>query len=270
MVGPFPGMDPYLERRGWWGQIHSRLIHALAEQLGAGLPGYLVDVEQDMLLIDQATGEPLAVAIPDVALAPRSSRDPGVQLSAPSATHAPVSLEVILPPAELLERRHYYLVLREQASARPVTVLEVLSYSNKDAGPLKRERFRLKREMVLRSATHWIEVDLLRAGTREVGELFQDRLAPSDYLVLVSRGTRVGRRHEAYPFSLRDPIPRIGIPLSSPDPDFECDLGAALSRVYESFGGRDRISYAEEPAPPLLPADRQWADRLLRDAGRRT
>lgn len=179
------------------------------------------------------------------------------------------AVEVALSATDVTEPRQYYLVLREPGSTRPVTVIEVVSYSNKEAGPFKRERFHFKRELVLRSATHWVEVDLLRAGTREVGELFQDGLTPSDYLVLFSRATRAGRRYEAYPLSLRDPVPPFGLPLSPPEPDVECNLASVLQRVYDVFAGPARIPYQEEPVPPLLSGDRGWADGVLRAAGMR-
>ena len=31
MSTPFPGMDPYLERRGLWEGVHTRLLVALAD-----------------------------------------------------------------------------------------------------------------------------------------------------------------------------------------------------------------------------------------------
>ena len=268
MAGPFPGMNPYLERRAWWNQVHSRLLHALAEEIAPRLPGYLVDVEQDTLLVDAATGDELFVGIPDLSVSPTERGASRAERPAVPAL-APIQVDVALDPSELHERRHYYLVLRELTTARPVTVIEVLSYANKETGPQKRERFRTKRELVLRSSTHWVEIDLLRAGTREVAELFPDRLTPSDYLVVVSRATSTGRRHEAYPFSVREAIPAVGIPLAPPDPDLVLDLGPVLEGVSQAFGAEKRVSYKEEPVPRLLPADQSWLAQLLRATGER-
>ena len=33
MSTPFPGMDPYLERPGLWGEVHTRLMVAIADAL---------------------------------------------------------------------------------------------------------------------------------------------------------------------------------------------------------------------------------------------
>ena len=47
MSTPFPGMDPYLERRGLWEGVHTRLLVALADAIAPQVrPRYRVDVEQ--------------------------------------------------------------------------------------------------------------------------------------------------------------------------------------------------------------------------------
>ena len=45
-----------------------------------------------------------------------------------------------------------------------VSVIEVLSPSNKVAGAAGLESFQEKRNQVMRSPAHWVEIDLLRAG----------------------------------------------------------------------------------------------------------
>ena len=35
MPSPFPGMDPYLEHPQLWQEVHSRLIVAISDALGA-------------------------------------------------------------------------------------------------------------------------------------------------------------------------------------------------------------------------------------------
>lgn len=38
MPSPFPGMDPYIEACGLWGDFHDRLIGELERALAAALP----------------------------------------------------------------------------------------------------------------------------------------------------------------------------------------------------------------------------------------
>ena len=73
------------------------------------------------------------------------------------------------------------------------------------------------------SESHWVEIDLLRAGEPTTKGLA--RLA-SDYRIVVSRST--DRQQFCLPVSLRQALPIIGIPLRDKDPDVPLDLGAVL------------------------------------------
>jgi hypothetical protein len=51
MPTPFPGMDPYLERRGQWEDVHTRLIVAIADALAPQVrPTYRGKVEPTLML----------------------------------------------------------------------------------------------------------------------------------------------------------------------------------------------------------------------------
>jgi Protein of unknown function (DUF4058) len=54
MRSPFPGMDPFLEDSFFWPQVHSRLIVALSNELGAKLrPKYYAAIETRIYLDDE-------------------------------------------------------------------------------------------------------------------------------------------------------------------------------------------------------------------------
>lgn len=80
-----------------------------------------------------------------------------------------------------MERQHA-IAIRDRDDNGLVTVLELLSRSNKYAGP-DREQYLGKRMLVLRSATHLVEIDLLRGGPR----MPPPELPTCDYYALVSR-----------------------------------------------------------------------------------
>jgi hypothetical protein len=63
-----------------------------------------------------------------------------------------------------------------------VTVIEILSYSNKTSGSQKRARYLLKRRELLSSGIHLMEIDLLRWGQRVIATL-----PAKPYHILVSR-----------------------------------------------------------------------------------
>jgi hypothetical protein len=157
-----------------------------------------------------------------------------------------------------------YLEVKEVATGEVVTVIEVLSPTNKRAGE-GRELYLKKRSAALGSRTSLVEIDLLRTAAPMpiVGAQ-----PSSDYRILVSRGD--GRpMADLYPFSLRDPIPRFRVPLKHGDPlEPELDLGRILHDLYEAVGYDLAIDYRDDPEPCLARrTDRAWAARVLRKAG---
>ena len=75
MQTPFPGMDPYLERRGLWEEVHTDLITSIRQFLTPLLrPRYLVAIEQRIYLsLVSPKGE--LIGKPDVmVVAPKSPK----------------------------------------------------------------------------------------------------------------------------------------------------------------------------------------------------
>lgn len=114
-----------------------------------------------------------------------------------------------------------------------------------------------------------VEVDLLRAGQRVAAAGPQvTSLPPFHYLVSVCRATD-RRRAEVYPCTFRERLPRVGIPLRSPDADVVLDLPAAFARCYENADYALRLPYDRPPPPPALaPDEAEWLRQRLSDAGR--
>ena len=137
-----------------------------------------------------------------------------------------------------------------------VTVIEVLSPKNKRTGE-GRNRYLSKREKVLSSQSHLVEIDLLRGGEA----LPMNYGEASDYRVLVSR---VEQRPlpQLYPFNLRSTMPYFAIPLRSEDELPMIDLNDVMQRVYQSAALEFAIDYAQQPNPALDPDDWSWAQQL--------
>ncbi len=162
------------------------------------------------------------------------------------------------------EIREGYLEVREVATNNGITTIEILSLSNKRPGK-GRQAYELKRNHVLASATHLVEIDLLRAG--EPMRMF-DTGAPSDYRILVSCAERRPQA-DLYAFSVRQPIPSFPIPLQREDTEPRLDVQTLLHELYDRAGFDLAIDYRSEPVPPLSEADAAWADALLRAKGLR-
>ena len=159
MPCPFPGMDPYLEHPGLWPDVHQRLIVAIANALAPVLrPRYRVAIEQRVYVAD--VEGLFFLGRPDVSVL-------GVKPPARPATDTPPSIAAVEPVpvvVPLPDRvREGYLEVRDVATGEVVTVLELLSPTNKHAGEGRR-LYKEKRLQVLGTRTHLVEVDLLREG----------------------------------------------------------------------------------------------------------
>jgi Protein of unknown function (DUF4058) len=174
-------------------------------------------------------------------------------------------VEVQAPEGEV--HQPYVALLDRQSGQRVVTVIEVVSPTNKYAGP-GRESYVAKQDEVRRSATHLVEIDLLRTGPHvlAVPEWAARRQGPYDYLACVNRAHGLRDRFQLYSRGLRQRLPRVRIPLAGDDPDALLDVQAVLARTYEAGCYRDRLRYDAPCVPPLAPDDQAWADGRIREA----
>ena len=261
MPNPFPGMNPYLESPELWRSVQNRLIVAIADLLTPQLlPKYLVDIEQR---IYQLSGEDaLVIGIPDVTI--QRSQAPTTETTSNVAVAAPPtqSLKVRIPwPVEVKES---YLQVIETETKKVVTVIEVLSPTNKRPGK-GREMYEAKRERVFGSHTHLVEIDLLRSY--QPLPVFGNDIEAS-YRILVSRGNQRPLA-DLYLFNLPNMIPAFPLPLRAGDAEPIVDLQALLNGVYDRAAYDFRIDYTAAPVPALSESDTAWADALLGERGLR-
>lgn len=257
---PFPGMNPYLENPDLWPEVHHLLISLLAETLNPQLlPTYRVAIEKRVY---QLSGEDaLLIGIPDVAIAAAKSSAPR---SAPMALATPATQPVAVMLPMPIEVQEGYLEVREVATQAVVTVIEVLSPANKRPGR-GREAYLQKRDVVLGSPTHLVEIDLLRSGTAMP---MAGAGVASDYRMVVSRQER--RPHaELYPFGLTDPIPPFAVPLKPGSEEPVVQLDALLQTVIDRAGLSVVLDYQGDPTPALSPDAQAWLDEVMKQAGYR-
>lgn len=248
MPSPFPGMNPYLEQPALWPDFHAKFLVETAERLVSMVrPRYFVLLERHVF-VQEPPGEPTTVRLrPDVLIAtPRRGEHGGVAIAEAAA---PVHVEHLAQEVE----RVSYLEIRDAASGEVVTIVELLSPTNKREDRLT---YLARREKVLGSAVHLVEIDLLRGG-RAMPEA---KRPPCAYSVLVSHAD--GRpRAGFWPIQLRERLPEVPVPLRDPDPPAKVDLQAILHRVYDVSAYEDFI-YRGRPEPPLDPEDAAWAESL--------
>lgn len=266
MPSPFPGMDPYLENPGLWPDVHHRIITASSDLLTEQLrPKYYVRVEQRVYVSDE-TDPGRRVIAPDLRIAER----PGWEGRPPSPGEAAgtAALEVAEPIIITLveeEIRESRLEVIDREQRLVVTVIEVVSPTNKVANSRGRASYLQKRREVLASPSHWVEIDLLRQGE----DLIVPMLLPRcEYHVHLSRADK-RPDWTVWPIRLHQRLPVIPIPLRAGDPDARLDLQAVLSTIYDRAAYDLEIDYRAETVPPLPPDLATWADGWLKAKGRR-
>jgi Protein of unknown function (DUF4058) len=269
MPSPLPGMDPYLEHPSSWPNFHHRLITAVAISLGSQIrPKYRVVVEE---AIYQTEGQhSVLVGVPDVVVQsakfhPQASplvAATDVTLDRVTVNGMTVAQPILvdLPMPDMI--RQGYLEIREVITSEVVTVIEVLSPTNKRPGEGRRS-YAAKRQTTLASATNLVEIDLLRQWPPivQVPPQFQ-----THYRILVSASAN---RPQAslYAFNLQDPIPAFPLPLREEDSEPIVNLQSLLGEIYDQSGYDLVIDYRQPPVPPLQLEDTAWLAEQLRQGG---
>ena len=250
----------YLEQSIFWSSFHFRLIGAIAAAIEPQLSlQYYVEVETRTYQSDD-NDEELLIGIPDAAVLSSQGNSgipqPSVQMESSVVTQS-LPEQVSLPLSLPINER--YLEVREVKTDAVITVIEVLSPKNKRTGE-GRIAYEKKRRMILESATHLVEIDLLRGG--KAMPILGVR-SPTADRILVSRSERRPAA-DLYGVTLQQPLPTVPIPLKSGDPDLFVDLQAVFSQVYKEARYSIRIDYHQPLPPPALSSqERQWVEALL-------
>lgn len=255
LSSPFPGMDPYLENPTEWQSVHFQLIARISDILSEAVaPDYFVRVDQRVYVTTPGDSDRRAIE-PDVYLLRQSSAPYQTAVAAPGVTPF-----VLVEASELdPEIRDSFIEIRDANSREVVTTIEILSPFNKRPGAQGFDAFQNKRSAVMASQTHWIEIDLLRAGARPA------QVANSgDYYALLKRSEQ-SRSLAVWFFNLQDRMPTIAVPLRPPHADVALDLQAVWDEMYRRARYAYSIDYSQLiPPPPLRPDDRRWAEERIR------
>ena len=284
MPSPFPGMDPYLEDASIWPDFHQRFGTELSSVLNQDLPSpYYARVEMrpEVGIVEEGEGwDRKGAIVPDVLVVrhplPGRGQVAGgvVAVGSHSRTEVSTGLEVewlLGPPYH-----HHFVEIRDaNRGHKLITLIEILSPSNKQPGP-DRRAYMAKQSEVMKSDASLIEIDLLRKGQRvyphpEMGGYLSGLSPRIDYLISINRAWK--RQEDTigfllFPLTLQDTLPCIPIPLREHYPELALDLQYVFNRTYD--GGpyrRGAIDYSRPASPALGEAGARWALERLRAAG---
>ena len=253
MPSPFPGMNPYIEQAAVWQDFRTRFMSAAAEVIGAQVePRYFVKIEEHLYLHELFSAEREPFGRPDLSVLPGDENAPvpsgGAAVAAPATVFTPDAVE------EEIQR---YLEICDRQTREVVTVVELLSPSNKDSKEGRQQYWNKVRLLLSRTKANLVEIDLLRGGPRMPWREMKE----CDYYALVSRASE-RPRVAFWPIKLRETLPTIPIPLRPDEPEPVLDLQALIHRIYDA--GRYWLFIYDSDPEPLLPAsDAVWAAQLL-------
>jgi hypothetical protein len=238
--------------------VHTQLTAEIARQLTPKLrPRYLaLTTRRFVLEVPEGIDVETSSLYPDAGVVESGTAAPGWEIG---AVVAPLRIATVMPESV----PHITVEIRDVAERRLVTAIEVLSPTNKRGEG--RDEYLNKRQKLLLSTAHLIEIDLLREGRRVP---MRKPLPSAPYLVFLSRAEKRPVT-EVWPISLDQRLPIIPVPLLSGDPDVPLNLQLALTTIFDQCGFDLAVDYARPPEVPLSPDASAWAEDRLRAAGLR-
>jgi hypothetical protein len=263
MKSPFPGMDPYIEACGLWGDFHLELIAEMKRALAQAAPErYLVRAgERSYVVLVEEEGKKSHPFVPDVSVTTErrtrpSRRKGGTALAEPDFKAEPVLMRAFI---EEEHREAFVEIFEATPEQRLVTCIEVLSPSNKRLHTPGWDLYLRKRQSLLLGEANLVEIDLLRGGQRMP---MLDAWPASPYTVLVARAKKYDLCR-AWPVYARFPLPSIPVPLAKPDPDILLDLKPMIDSIYERSRYARSIDYSKPLNPPLGQEEARWLEKQL-------
>jgi hypothetical protein len=255
MIGPFPGVDPYLEMQGFWPDFHAGFITYWRDALSDVLPeNYEARMNERVSLVETLPPQSTRVG-PDVAVLHAEYGFGSLPSTAAIATLEP--LTIALPHED--EVCETYIEVLHRPDHTLVAVLELLSPSNKEEPGWS--AYLEKRRAVVRQKVHYVELDLLLGGHRLP---MQQPLPVGDFYAIVSRAES-RPDSQVYRWTVRDALPPLPIPLLAPDPDVQFNLGEVFAYTYRKGRYARAVNYEAPPPASLDERAQQWARERIRE-----
>jgi len=217
-------MDPRIEEQ-LWHDFHPNMMVSIQSWLMPQLlPKYAAQIEERIYVEHTEPVPARQVFRPDIVIHTEAKDESRTQ-SARAAIAEPTILTLPMPT----EQRERYIAIVSLPNRELVTVIELLSPANKRVGADGRHEYLRKREQILQSAVHLVEIDLLLKGERLPTV---EPLPEGDYYAFVSR-SEYRPAVEVYHWRRDEPMPTIPIPLLRKDGEVYLDLQAVYEQTYE-------------------------------------
>jgi hypothetical protein len=254
MPSPFPGMDPFIEACGLWGDFHDKLIGEIEREVSRQLPARYVARMGERTYVEWIDPRDLESMTrpfePDVSIRGRDWAK-GDRSGGAAVVEADPQAVVMHGLIEI-EHHEIFLEIRElDPQRRLVTCIEVLSPSNKRFGTVGWLQYDRKRQVFLEGHANLVEIDLLRGGRRRGME---EPWPDSPYYVLAMRKA-AAPACQVWPARIDRPLPECAIPLVPPDADLGLPLQSLVDAIYARSRYEVDIDYARPLDLPLRPEE---------------
>ena len=236
-------MNPYLEG-DLWSSIHSEMNTWMVDQISEQLPAPYVALSERDVVLETILDEPNDVSYkPDIRVDKQAVDI--IQSRRAARTSNSVTPTATLPVMKEQEHEIPFIKILRPKDRGLITVIELISPANKRSDG--RTQFLKKRNDLRRQGVHFLEIDLIRRGSRT---LSQPDLPKSDYLAALHRAEEGSV--DVWAFSVKEPIPVLPVPLAVGDADVELYLQPILDRMYKRRRLWMLVDYQKAPPPPVL------------------
>lgn len=258
MKSPFPGVDPYLQRR--WGDFHNRFLTYLSDEINDRLPRNLLARSQETVTVEESERPPRRY-LPDAHAYETPTPAAGFQHEGGGTAMALDDPIVLMSPLKL--KQSSIQIIDSKSDGAVVTAIELLSPSNKVRSPA-REKYLAKQDDYLAAGVNLLELDWIRRGSPAT---FATRFGISDKLKSTYHASMVnftrGGRLEYYRIPYDARLPRLALPLRSKEEFVPLDLQPVFDYAYERGRYADELTYEGPPTPPFRGKAAKWAaDRI--------
>jgi hypothetical protein len=251
MPCPFPGMDPFLEVPPYWSDFSPAFLTAIRNRLIPEVfPKYDVRLEEYLVL--EHDDLPSHRVRPDLVVSSDWRTKSGTSVQVLSLPQSANTLEAAYPDFVPITQRR--LVLTHRSTGQVVTVLELLSPVNKARGKDGIEAYESKREELLTTTCHLIELDLLRGGERLP---IKGAMPSGDYFAYIGRSDR-RPTCQIIGWPWQSVLPPIPLPLLPEDGETQIDLALAFKDAYDPAYYHQRLPYDSPLRPPLSEPELEW------------
>ncbi len=243
----FIGVDPYIERQCWVDFHHEMIVSMRALLVPQLIPKYTAQIEERVYLeYNPPEGTIQRVFRPDVSVVREQQEIPPLTGGGMLTLAKPDILTLPMPE----EQREPYIVIVSMPNRQLVTIIELLSPSNKRPTADGRREYLTKRQQILQSPVNLVEIDLLLEGERLP---IIEPLPKGDFYVFVARGNR-RPAVEVYSWTLEQPLPTIPVPLLPEDPDVVLNLQSAYEQTFARARYDVRLAYEEGSSESSSPS----------------